>query len=240
MINSTANNNTKAMLQFVQSEFKQLANRDNAAAMAAYMKTSMPFYGIPKPLHVPIYRTLRKEFAPASQDEYERRVLALWKLPHREEKYAAIEYARVHRSFIVPESLPVYEKLIRTGAWWDLVDPVAIDLVGAVHLKWRSETRPLMERWIDDTDMWIRRTAILSQNKHRTATDEKLLFEFCLKCAAERKFFIRKAIGWALRDYSYTAPNAVRKFLLKNRSRLSPLSFREGAKALVRNGEMRI
>ncbi len=91
-----------------------------------------------------------------------------------------------------------------------------------------------MDQWISDPNMWIRRTGILSQNRHKVETDEKKLFEYCLERAHEKEFFIRKAIGWALREYSYVAPASVEKFLEKNKNVLSPLSLKEGAKQLAR------
>lgn len=222
------------VVSYVQTHFQELADPVNAIPMAAYMKTEMPFYGIPKPLRVPIYKTLKKEFAPNVQEEYESCVLALWNLPHREEKYAAIEYAMFFDKFITSESIPLYEQLVREGQWWDFVDPIAIALVGIALRKNRKKLEPKMRKWIRDPDMWIRRTAILSQNRHKAETNEEMLFDFCLDRADEKEFFIRKAIGWALREYSYAAPKAVRKFLNENRNTLSPLSLKEGAKQLDR------
>ena len=91
-----------------------------------------------------------------------------------------------------------------------------------------------------DADLWVRRAALLSQIRHKEVTDERQLFAHCLRCAPDQAFFIRKAIGWALRDYSYTAPHSVRDFLLAHRGRLSGLSFREGAKQLIRTGLIRV
>lgn len=124
----------------------------------------------------------------------------------------------------------MYELLIRQGQWWDLVDNIAIKLVGRVLMKERKQMKPILDRWIVDDDLWIRRTAIISQILHKKETDEEQLFRYCLKCKNEKEFFIRKAIGWALRDYSKTNEKPVREFLIQNRDQLSGLSFREGAK----------
>jgi 3-methyladenine DNA glycosylase AlkD len=230
----TNNANDLQIVKYVQKEFAALADPINAAPMAAYMKTQMPFYGIPKPARIPIYRSLKKDFQPSTQAEYEANVLALWNLEHREEKYAAIEYATFFDKFITSASLPLYERMVREGQWWDFVDAIAIPLVGIAFKKERAKVQPTMDKWIHDPDMWIRRTAILSQNRHKGETDEKLLFDYCLATAHEKEFFIRKAIGWALREYSYTAPDAVQKFLNKKKDVLSPLSLKEGAKRLNR------
>lgn len=227
----------KELVSFVQERLKELADPEKAPGMAAYMKNQMPFYGVQKPDRVAVYREIKKRFVPADRKQYESAVRALWKQSMREERYTAIEYARAHNKFIGFESLPLYENLIRDGAWWDLVDELAQRLVGEVYLKERKLMSPVIEQWIEDDDMWIRRTALISQNRHKEATDGKQLFRHCLARAGETEFFIRKAIGWALREYSYTAPDAVHKFLLKNRDRLSGLSFREGAKQLARSGQ---
>lgn len=224
--------------EFIDSEFKKLADPEKAPAMAAYMKTKMPFLGIQKPERIPVYREMKKQFRPATRSDYEKGILALWGLPHREEKYAAIQYASSFDEFIGQDSLPVFERLIREGAWWDFVDPIAIELVGGALLRNRLQMTRVMDSWSEDQDLWIRRSALLSQIHHKKNTDSKKLFEYCLKLCHEKEFFIRKAIGWALRQYSYVDPQAVRAFLIKNQSRLSPLSYREGAKQLVRCGEM--
>jgi len=227
------------LVELVQRSLGALANPVKAKSMAAYARTTMPFYGIQKPDRVPLHREMKQRFRPRSRAEYEECVLALWTLPHREEKYTALEFALQHRRCIVLDSLPLYERLIREGAWWDFVDFVAPRLVGALLLEHRHVVRPVMDVWIDDDDLWIRRSAIISQLKHRDATDEAQLFGFCLRRSHEREFFIRKAIGWALREYSKSAPDAVARFLTGHSDRLSGLSYREGAKRLVRAGVMR-
>ena len=210
------------------------ANPAKAVPMAAYMKTDMPFYGVQKAGRTEVFREIRRRFSPPDQERYEAGVLALWNGMYREEKYLGIEFARGFKSFIVPASLGLYEHLIREGAWWDLVDPVAADLVGRVLLEHRSEVSPVMEEWVHDGHLWIRRTAIISQLRHKHQTDAEQLFRFCLDRAQEKDFFIRKAIGWALREYSKTAPSAAQTFLEAHRASLSVLSFREGMKVLNR------
>lgn len=226
------------LIAFVERELQQRANPRNAVAMAAYMKTSMPFYGVPKPAREVIARELKQRFPIANRKDYERAVLGLWNLPHREEKYFAIDVARMWRDFIVPESMPLYRRLIEEGAWWDTVDEVAAHLVGAVLLANRKQIAPMMDRWIDDTDMWIRRAAIISQLKHKDKSDHVRLFRYSLARADEKEFFIRKAIGWALRQYAYSAPERVRDFITRNRAKLSPLTYREAARVLIKQGVM--
>jgi len=220
------------LVKFVQSNFKKLANKQKSVEMQAYMKTTMPFYGVQKPDRVPIYKSVKKDFAASKIDEYKNNVRLLWALPHREEKYLALEYALQHRQFITSESLDLYEELIRQGAWWDFVDTIAVHLVGEALLHERKPIKSILDKWINDDDMWIRRTAILSQNKHKASTDEKMLYKYIERRMHEREFFIAKAIGWALREYSYTNPKSVKLFISQNKNELAPLSVREGSKRL--------
>jgi len=231
---------TKELARFVTSRFADLADPDKAGPMGRYMKTDMPFYGVQSGVRAGVYREMKRLFIPKSREEYEGAVLALWALPHREEKYAAIEYASQHDAWIDARSLDLYGWIVCDGAWWDFVDAVAIRLVGTAYLKDRPGVRPVMEAWVEDGDLWIRRAAILSQLKHGSETDHDQLFRFCLRRAPDTAFFIRKAIGWALREYSKTSPERVARFLANHRDRLSGLSVREGARQLVRSGFMAV
>jgi 3-methyladenine DNA glycosylase AlkD len=228
----------KELADFIQGRFEALCDPVKAAPMQAYMKTDMPFYGIQKPERIPIYKEMKAKFVPATRSQYEKAVKALWKGRHREDKYAAVEFAKQNVLFVRADSLALYRFLVEDSAWWDLVDDIAINLVGHAYLADREQMRDTVDEWIDDEDMWVRRTAIICHNHHRAKTDGKQLFAHCLKRAHEKEFFIRKAIGWALREYSYANPDAVRDFLTKNRSKLSNLSFNEGAKRLSKQGLM--
>ena len=226
------------MIAFVQRELESRADARKAVAMAAYMKTAMPFYGVPKPARTEIFREFKGRFDISNRKDYERVVIGFWRLSHREEKYFAIDVARSRRDFIVPQSMLLYRRLIEEGAWWDIVDEVAAHLVGTVLLHHRKEIAPMMDRWIESPDMWVRRAAIISQLRHKDQTDHARLFRYALDQAGEKDFFIRKAIGWALRQYAYTAPERVRAFITRNRSRLSPLTYREASRVLIKQGVM--
>jgi len=239
MAKRSTRDQTSELVKFVRGELTRIAEPAKAPAMAAYMKTSQLFYGVARPkLNAALSKVMRLRFVPADRTTYERSVLVLWRLSHREEQYAAIEYARQHPRFIVPQSTKLYERMIRQGAWWDLVDDIAEYLIGAVALAYRGQIRSILDRWIDDPDLWIRRTAIIAQVQHKEATDGAQLFGYCLQRRNDKEFFIRKAIGWALRAYSKSNPEQVRDFLLDNRSTLAPLSLREGAKHLIRVGKL--
>ena len=221
-----------SLVSFVQAELSKLADPVKAVPMAAYMKTSMPFYGVSKPDRTPIARAVRDEFPPIDVEDYREKVLALWNLPHREEKYLAIGYAWTFKRHVVFAQVDLFERMITEGAWWDFVDELASPIVGKIVLEDRGRMRSVLERWIDGEDMWLRRSAILCQNRHKEQTDQEMLFDFCLRRAHEKEFFIRKAIGWALREYARTRPEEVRNFLLGHGDELSVLSRREAAKHL--------
>jgi 3-methyladenine DNA glycosylase AlkD len=151
---------TSELAEFVSQSLAARADARNAAPMQAYMKTTMPFYGVKKPDRAPIEREMAKRYVPTTQKEYEAGVLALWGLAHREEKYCALAFAVRHKQFVAPASIPLYERLIREGQWWDLVDEVATHLVGRVLLSHRAEVKRTLYAWWKDEDVWVRRTVL--------------------------------------------------------------------------------
>jgi 3-methyladenine DNA glycosylase AlkD len=222
----------RALVGFVRNELAAVADPSKAAPMAAYMKTDMAFFGVPSPLRVPIARAMKERFSPGDAKQYRDNVLSLWNLDHREEKYLAIGYALTFKKQVTFDQVDLYQQMIVQGAWWDLVDEIAINVVGKVVLDDRERMRPMLETWIDHEDLWLRRTAIICQIKHKAETDHAMLFSFSLRRAHEKEFFIRKAIGWALREYAKVEPDAVRSFLNQHGDRLSGLSKREASKHL--------
>lgn len=220
----------EAVVTSVQEALTAYANPDKAREMQAYMKTEMPFYGVQKAGRIPIMRRIGKEFRPHDRDEYEALVLALWHLPHREEKYLAQGVATSFREFIVPDSLPIYEEFIVDGAWWDFVDETATHMIRELVLDFPEDVWPAVDRWNEDDDMWLRRASIICQIGAKERTDRDRLFAFCAARMHEVEFFIRKAIGWALREYAKSDPDAVARFVVEHREMLSGLSFREATK----------
>lgn len=218
--------------------------RDAAAAVAIgkYLKIEergdpSPSMGVTKAGLAILSRELKARFRPSDERELLAQLEMLWQPPWREPKYAAMEHARAfEKKLLTSAALPVLERLIRSGGWWDLVDGVAGWLVSPLYLRHREEVRPTLDRWRSDDDLWLRRAVLLAHLKHKDRTDTSALFADIEALAHEKEFFIRKAIGWVLRDYSYAAPDAVKAFLLSRRDRLSGLSFREGARQLARMG----
>ena len=195
---------------FVHQELSAIADPERVPAMAAYLKTDSPFYGVAAPPRKQVERELKKHMGrPADVRAYQDLVMVLWAMPHREAKYVALTMAQSYRRFMTITSMPMYELIIREGAWWDLIDGVATNCLGGVL---KSDPEPgyeVLDEWITDPDMWIRRSAIISQNRLKDATDERRLFAYCERHLSDKEFFIRKAIGWALRDYARVAPDAV-------------------------------
>jgi 3-methyladenine DNA glycosylase AlkD len=128
--------------------------------------------------------------------------------------------------------MQLYERLIREGGWWDFTDEIATHLVSRVLKKSPKLCWPLLDRWIGADVLWLRRAALLAQLRRKEETDEEKLFEYCLAVSAEEDFFIRKAIGWVLRDYGKTKPERVKYFVAENRDSFSELTVREALRLL--------
>jgi 3-methyladenine DNA glycosylase AlkD len=215
---------------YIQNQLRTLHNPTNATAMAAYMKTTMPFYGVKAPERRAILKAARAQHPIENHQDYITIIHHLWNQPHREEKYCALDIARAYPRHMLLTDIHVFKTMICQGAWWDFVDEIAINMVGPLLTKNPDAYWPLVDAWIHDEHMWIRRTAIICQNKFKHKTDAQRLFAFCLARTHEKEFFIRKAIGWALREYAKTDPQAVRAFVTKHKEQLSALSYKEATK----------
>jgi len=214
-------------LERLTSEFNAHRNTTIAEGQAAYLRNKFSFFGIKKPLLVSIEKTV---FNTVSLDQpLERVVRCMWQQDEREFQYVAYDLLMRHKRNWQPELLALFAYMIRNKSWWDTVDMIAVNCVGGL-LQQYSELIGTMDEWICDDNMWIRRTAILYQLKYKDKTDAKRLFSYCKLQSGDTDFFIRKAIGWALRQYSKSNPETVRAFLAKCQKSLSPLSIREASK----------
>ena len=196
------------------------------------MKSAMPYHGITSPAMRAICKRVFAEQPPASCGEWQAAVFELWRRARfREERYAAIELAalKAFKSCRTPEVLPMYEEMITTGAWWDYVDALAHQ-VGEMLKSYPKQLRPVMRAWSRQEDIWKRRVSIICQISFKTGTDLDLLYANIEPNLAERDFFIRKAIGWALRAYAWTDPDEVVRYVTAHEDRLSGLSRREALK----------
>lgn len=200
--------------------------------MWAYMKSALPFVGV----RVPVVRTVVRDVAgthpPADLGQLQAAATTLWReATVREERYAATSLTGLPLARGRLELLPLHHEMIVTGAWWDHVDEVA-RRVGATLVAHPDLVAPLLRSWARDDDLWLRRCAIISQLGLRDCTDVALLTDAVDANLADRELFIRKAIGWALRDHARTDPDWVRAFVAARHDALSPLSRREALKHL--------
>jgi 3-methyladenine DNA glycosylase AlkD len=218
----------------VREGLAALADPAKAPEMQRYMKSEMPYRGVPKPERGALAKRLFAEHVLSDVDAFVATTLELWRgAQFREERYLAIDltgqrkYARWQNASL----LPLYEEMIVTGAWWDYVDELAIRRVGPL-LRGEPETvTPIMQAWSRDEDPWRRRTSVICQVGSKQDTDTDLLAEAIEATIADKDFFLRKGIGWALRQHSKTDPAWVRHFV-DTHPELSSLSRREATKYL--------
>ena len=227
------------LTRVVRRRIAELADPVKAPRMQAYMKSAMPYRGVSS---VPLRRLLADVYDGhplPDRDSWEAAVRELWDAAaYREERYAAMALAS-HRHYAGhqdPDALDLYAHLVVTGAWWDYVDALASRHVGGILASYRDVVTARMLAWSESDDLWLRRTAILSQLHHRDATDLGLLRRV-VRANLEgsrfgHEFFVRKAIGWALRQHARTDPDWVRAFVEEHDDRLSGLSRREALKHL--------
>ncbi|MFJ9806436.1 DNA alkylation repair protein [Streptomyces wuyuanensis] len=202
-----------------------------AREAAAYMKDVAPFLGIRTPERRALSRAVLDGTPRPAEADCTAIALRCWRLPEREYHYFAADYLRRHVGRCSSAFVPVARHLITTVSWWDTVDTLAAHVVGALVAADPGLAR-VMDRWIEDDDLWVARTALLHQLRHKEATDAGRLFRYCLRQSGHPDFFVRKAIGWSLREYAKTDPDAVRGFVDSARDRLAPLSVREALKNL--------
>lgn len=221
------------LVQTIRRDLELAADPVRAPQMQAYMKSAMPYRGVSAPV---IRRLCREAFTAhplTTVGQWRRIVLELWRrAAFREERYAAVllTESRRYRDFLTFASVPMFEEMIVSGAWWDFVDPIAGHSLGAILRAEPKRMKPLMRRWSKDQDMWKRRASILCQLGFKRETDLKLLYDCLEPNLSHKDFFIRKAIGWSLRQYAWTDPKEVRRYVKANRDRLSSLSVREAMK----------
>ena len=210
------------------------ADPEQAIPMRAYMLNQFEFLGIRAGPRRDALKGLPK--FTGTPDELLTLVEALWHLPEREFRYAAVDLLAKHHKRLDLAALPRMVQWVQTDAWWDTVDGLA-GVVGDIVLKAKSrdaDAQKAMDAWLVHPNLWVRRVAMLHQLGWRAHTDQDRLFRYALTLAGETDFFIRKAIGWALRDHARTQPDAVRHFLNQHAEQLSGLTRREAGKHLGR------
>jgi 3-methyladenine DNA glycosylase AlkD len=220
----------------VRAALRSRAEPERAAGMQAYMKSEMPYLGVRSANVKAACREVFADYAFDHAADWQADVRNLWHgAQHREERYAAM-LLMAHRKakpFQTLAALPLYEELIVDGAWWDFVDEIAANRVGPLLAAVPAPMTTTMRAWSTSSDMWKRRTSIICQLKFRTKTDRDLLAA-CIEPSIESKeFFLRKAIGWSLRELAKVDPAWVKRYVKANEARLSGLSRREALKHLA-------
>ena len=204
---------------------------ERAVGMQAYMKSTMPYYGLRS---AQVRDICRQVFDGGDMEceEWWATILEMWRgARRREERYAAawLLTRKRHATCLTPAAMPALEEMIVTGAWWDHVDELAM-VVGDLLARYPKKMRLLMRKWSTDANLWKRRVSIICQLRFKEKTDLDLLYSNIEPNFADRDFFIRKAIGWALRQYAWTDPQEVARYVRAHDSRLSGLSRREALK----------
>lgn len=205
------------------------ADPEQARAMSAYMRDQFPYLGIPAPLR----RRLSRPFLAAGKKQPPNWhfINTCWQNPYRELQYVALDYLQLVRAQLTSEDLPALKALALSKSWWDSIDNLD-RLIGGIALN-HPQLNATLLAWSQDDNLWLRRLAIDHQLLRKEKTDTALLETILCNNLGSDEFFINKAIGWALRDYSKTNPGWVRAFIARHRCRMSPLSLREAGKYLA-------
>jgi 3-methyladenine DNA glycosylase AlkD len=198
--------------------------------MSAYLRGQFPCLGIT----LPRLRAMLRELPQPGPEEAVSWARACWQLPEREFQYVGLFSLQSAAPRLPPSCISDLLWLITTKSWWDTVDALATHVVGRLVLD-HPELTSNMDAWVRDADIWLARTAILHQERWKSKTDADRLFRYCELRAGDREFFIRKAIGWALRSYAATDPGAVERFVTDHEQALSGLSRREAMKGVQRH-----
>lgn len=223
-----------ALIAAVRSRLAAEGDQRKAPEMQRYMKSELPFRGVAAPERKALAKELFAAHVLPTSAALRTAVLELWReAAYREERYLAIDLTghRAYRAWQTPDLLPLYEEMIVTGAWWDYVDELANRRIGPLLRGFPAELTPVMHQWATDGDLWKRRTSIICQLGFKEGTDTALLTSAIEANLHDRDFFIRKGIGWALRQFARTEPGWVRAFVDAHPD-LSPLSVREAVKHL--------
>ena len=207
---------------------KEVANPEDAIHMEAYMKDQFEFLGVKTPIRRKLSKVFFKKNSSLAIDW--KFIHQAWDNPYREMQYVVLDYLQLKQKALTPSDLPKIKKLAQTKPWWDTIDFLCRS-VGYISLHY-PETKKIVLDWSRDKDFWLRRIAIEHQLLQKEETDVQLLEQILINNLNQTEFFINKAIGWALRDYSKTNPDWVLEFIEKYKDKLSKLSIKEGSKYL--------
>ena len=215
----------------LEKHFSVIGDPQVSEKASRYLLNQFPFFGLTSPVRKIASREfLSKEGLPEIDKSYEV-VQLLWTKKHRELHYFAQELLEKRIKELGPDDLNLMTELVTHNSWWDTVDFIAPKLIGNIFRRYPQVINKHVPAWLKSGNIWLIRSALLFQLKYKKETDKELLFKIIRSCAEEKDFFIRKAIGWSLREYSKTDPEAVRAFV--GGTKLSPLSRKEALKRIV-------
>lgn len=214
-------------LDEIRRTFEQLRNQEKARQMSEYMQNKFIFYGIPTPERRQAYKKVLRELKKTKNIDWEF-LETCWIQAEREFQYFVLDYLKTLQLYLNFDDIPRIEQFVRSKQWWDTIDALDI-MIGKIGLN-DSRVDDLMLEWSTDEDFWARRIAIDHQLCRKEKTNTTLLEKIILNNFGSDEFFINKAIGWSLRDYSKTNPEWVRKFIERHRDRMASLSVREASK----------
>ncbi|MFH1050042.1 MAG: DNA alkylation repair protein [bacterium] len=222
----------KKYFEPLETAFKSKADSKNAVFMKKYMREQFDYFGMKSQIRSDLYKSFLKEYGLPPLENLNEYVRYLWEKSERDFQYTAMFI--VTRLFKKADEnlIDLLEYMITNKSWWDTVDYIAARLVGDYFIKYPEQIIPVTEKWMASGNMWLQRSALLFQLKYKKNTDEKLLYNYIERLAEHKDFFIRKAIGWALREYSKTNPKSVEKFIKSHT--LSPLSVKEGLRRILK------
>ncbi len=207
------------------SSFEGNANTEAAIQMGKYMRNLFPFFGIKAPLRTNIYREFKNKNGIFPKLYKDKIVRWCWQAPQREYQYFAMEFLKKSSKNEPQEVIALYEYMIVNKSWWDTVDFIAANLLGTYFIAYPEMTTRTTQRWMESGNIWLQRSCLLFQLKYKAQTDTELLHNFILQLSTSKEFFIRKAIGWVLREYSKTNPNFVVNYV--NNNSIAALSKKE-------------
>ena len=210
-------------------EMIQHKNEEQAQKMSKYMLNKFEYIGIKTPERREIFKNFFKEYKNEEKIDWEF-VNKCWENKYREFQYVAADYLKNMKDKLTIDDIPKFKRLILEKSWWDTIDNLDMT-IGALALKDSNVNKILLE-WSLDENIWLRRIAIDHQLLRKEKTNTELLEKILKNNLGQAEFFINKAIGWALRDYSKTNPEWVKNFIEENRENMAKLSIKEASKYL--------
>jgi 3-methyladenine DNA glycosylase AlkD len=214
----------------LRKHFELHADDSIAPAMKAYMRSQFEFMGLKSPVRKEASKEFLKSHTHPAKEDLKEVIEELWIQPEREFQYFGMELFYSYRKLYEVKDIQLLEFMITTKSWWDTVDFIATAIVGAYMKMFPRQIPAVTVGWNRSSNFWLQRTSLLFQLKYKGETDTQLLSSYIKHLIGSEEFFIRKAIGWVLREYSKTDPNFVKKFVEENT--LSTLSKKEALKRM--------